>query len=92
MAKKSRKASKSARKTTTRLAKARKAQSGFAAMTSGLIQVVMGIGPKFTKLPAEIHSYLKGEFARKGGRVLITDCGTTMAAKFIIFRVPGQKK
>ena len=91
MAKKSRKASKSTRKTTTRLAEARNVQSGFAAMTSGLVQMAMGIGPKFTKLPADVHNSLKGEFAKRGGHVL-KGCGTSMAAKFIIFRVPGPKR
>ena len=90
MAKKSRKASKSARKTTTRLAGARNVQSGFAAMTSGLVQMAMGIGPKFTQLP-DLHNDLKGAFAKRGGHVLKI-CGTSMAAKFIIFRVPGPKR
>jgi len=91
MAKKSRKASKSARKTTTRVAKARSVQSGFAAMTSGLVQMAMGIGPKFTELPEEVHNYLKGQFAKKGGHFLKT-CGSSMAPKFIIVRVPGPKR
>ena len=91
MAKKTRKASKSARKTTTRGAKARDDQSGFAAITSGLVKMAIGIGPEFTKLPDEVHTYLKGQFVKKGGHFLKV-CGSSMAAKFLVVRIPGPKR
>ena len=94
MAKKRRKAAKSAKKsakkTSPRLAKARAVQ-GFAAMTSGLVDMAVGVGPKFTELPDAVHGYLIEQFAKRRTHFLKV-CGTSMAAKYLIVKVPSLGK
>jgi hypothetical protein len=91
MAKKSRKTSKSARKTTTRSAKARSVQPGFTAVASGLVKIALGIGPKLRELPETTVNELDKLFPRRKYGV-VEGCGTTMAPKYIIICVPGPKK
>ena len=91
MAKKSRKASKSRSERTRRAANQRNVRSGFTAMASGLVDMAFGVGPEFTALPTVVHNHFKKLFA--GKKVpLLKVCGSSMAAKFLIVRLPGPKR
>jgi hypothetical protein len=83
-------AKKSARKTPARVAKKRTIR-GLTARTSGLVQMALGIRPKFTALPEDLHQQLIALYAGKRTPFLKL-CGTSMAAKYLIVKVPSFGK
>ena len=97
MAKKPRKAVKSAKKMSARAAKKRESklaeyrESGFTAITSGLAHVVHGVGPEFTALTKDTYIELEKLFAKRKTHFLKA-CGSSMAFKYLIVKVPSLGK
>jgi hypothetical protein len=94
MAKTRRKAAKSAKKSAKKLpARVAKKRTipGLTARTSGLVQMALGVRPKFTELPEDLHQQLIALYAGKTTPFLKL-CGTSMAAKYLIVKVPYSGK
>jgi hypothetical protein len=64
---------------------------GLTARTSGLVQMALGVRPKFTELPEDLHQQLIALYAGKTTPFLKL-CGTSMAAKYLIVKVPYSGK
>lgn len=90
MAKKRRKAAKSAKKpaskTSARVAKQRTAQ-GF----TGLVKTAIGIRPKFTEIRGGVHDQITALFVGKRTPFLKI-CGTSMAGKYLIVKLSSREK
>jgi len=78
-------AKKSARKTTARVAK-KGTLRGATAKTS-LVQTALGISPKYSQLPGDLHEQLTKLFEGRTTPSFLKFCSTSMAGKFLIVKV-----